>query len=89
VTLADWQALFNECTHCAGQLQHNPPRKRGTRIEPASWQCNHCGRGGLYAQCTSGSGRTFRARVEVVAGLPEFARPWVLAESVPYEERVA
>jgi hypothetical protein len=80
--------VTDECTHCRGQLQHNPARKRGTRVEPASWQCNHCGRSGFYDTGISTAGRRFTARIEVVPGLPELGKPWVPAESVPYEERV-
>lgn len=74
-----------ECTHCGGQLQGYPARDG----KPASWRCNWCSRWGRYATAVSTSGIKRTARIEHEPGKPELAKPWVSAESVPYEERVA
>lgn len=81
---------MTNCIVCDREIEHAAARKG----RPASWRCPGCGRAGDYAQGLRRDGTVFTARVERVPPDPERSRrmglrPWVLAESVPYERRVA
>lgn len=83
-TEAQFRELVSRCLNCGGALQHNAPHHG----KPASWQCAWCRRAGEYARERCGRFMV-TVRVELRAGDPERRKPYVPAESLPYEERVA
>lgn len=71
------------CTHCGALLL-----ERGLRTDRGvDWLCANCGRAGTYAKALVGR-RNVLVRQQTVAGDEAMRRPWVLAESMPYAERV-
>lgn len=73
------------CTNCDGLLVTS-----GLRAELGiDWQCAWCGQAGTnFAEVVNG--RTVRGRLVTVKGAaPPPDRRWVLAESMPYAQRVA
>lgn len=77
--------MSSECLHCEHDLDEQLPR----RGKPGSWRCPRCGRAGDYARMLTRDGKVVTVRIEREPGQPKYARPWVLAESVPYAARVA
>lgn len=78
--------MNNECVHCGCDDIEASSTRRG---KPDAWRCVTCGRGGVFTRAINRQGRVFTVRVEVQRGKPELRKPWVPAESLTYEERVA